>query len=67
MACIWEHNWGWPRKRGDRHIQVCIRCGSERESRVQFEGPRFHRTQEAIPLPVEARKRPRQIALPSVA
>jgi hypothetical protein len=27
-------------------MQVCIGCGAERESRVQFDAPRFRRTQE---------------------
>jgi hypothetical protein len=45
MACFFDHNWGWPRKRGDKDIQVCLSCGTERESKVHFDGPRYHRTQ----------------------
>jgi hypothetical protein len=45
MACLFEHNWGWPRKRGSKDIQVCLNCGLERESRVRFDGPRYTRTQ----------------------
>jgi hypothetical protein len=30
-------------------MQVCLNCGSERESKVRFDGPRYHRTQDAIP------------------
>jgi hypothetical protein len=49
MKCLFEHNWGWPRKRGERNIQVCLDCGSERESRVRFYGPRYRKTQEGVP------------------
>lgn len=49
MSCLFEHNWGWPRKRGNKDIQVCLSCGAERESRVLFDGPRYHRTQDGIP------------------
>jgi len=30
-------------------MQICVTCGSERESRVRFDGPRYRKTQEAIP------------------
>jgi hypothetical protein len=46
MGCLFRHNWGWPRRRGDRHVQVCLGCGSERESLVQFDTPRVRKTQE---------------------
>ncbi len=50
MACLFNrHNWGWPRRRGERHMQVCLTCGSEREALVQFDGPRYQRTQEGDP------------------
>ncbi len=49
MACLFEHNWGWPRKREGKDIQVCLNCGVERESRVRFDGPRYRRTQDPIP------------------
>jgi hypothetical protein len=49
MACLFEHNWSWPRKRGGKDIQVCLTCGSERESKVRFDGPHYRRTQERIP------------------
>jgi hypothetical protein len=49
MACLFGHDWGWPRKRGDKHVQVCLECGSERESRVRFDAPRYRKTQEGIP------------------
>jgi hypothetical protein len=49
MKCLFEHRWGWPRRRGNRDMQVCLNCGCERESKVRFDGPRYHRTQEAIP------------------
>lgn len=41
MACFFEHNWGWPRKRGDKQVQTCTVCGCSRESKVQFDGPRY--------------------------
>ncbi len=49
MACMFEHNWSWPRKRGGKDVQVCLNCGTERESRVRFDGPRYRKTQEGIP------------------
>lgn len=48
MACWFDHNWGWPHKRGGKDIQVCLDCGSERESKVRFDGPRYRRTQEGV-------------------
>jgi hypothetical protein len=30
-------------------MQVCLNCGSERESKVRFGGPHYRRTQEGIP------------------
>lgn len=35
MHCI-IHNWGWPRRRGERDTQVCANCGRERVSSIQF-------------------------------
>ncbi len=69
MACLLHHNWGWPRRRGDRHMQVCIECGAERESRVQFDAPRYRRTQEPSPNTVgtAGRGKTRPIVLPNVA
>jgi hypothetical protein len=49
MACLFEHNWGWPRRRGGKDVQVCLTCGSERESKVHFGGPHYRRTQDPIP------------------
>jgi len=49
MKCLFEHNWSWPRKRGQKDIQVCLDCGSEREAKVRFDGPRYRKTQDAIP------------------
>ncbi len=49
MTCLFEHNWGWPRRRGGKDVQVCVSCGCERESLVRFDGPRYRKTQEAIP------------------
>ncbi len=46
MSCFFDHNWGWPRRRGDKDIQTCRSCGAERESKVRFDGPRYHRTQQ---------------------
>jgi hypothetical protein len=40
-GCFFEHNWGWPRKRGDKQIQTCTVCGCSRESKIQFDGPRY--------------------------
>lgn len=48
MKCLFEHQWGWPRRRGERDMQVCLNCGSERESKVRFGGPRYQRTQDSI-------------------
>jgi hypothetical protein len=48
MTCFFDHNWGWPRKRGDKDIQVCLDCGRERESKVHFDGPRYRRTQNGF-------------------
>ncbi len=42
MACMLFHDWGWPRRRGEKDIQVCVRCGSERESRIPFNSNRKH-------------------------
>jgi hypothetical protein len=49
MTCLFEHNWGWPRRRGGKDVQVCLSCGTERESKVHFGGPRYRRTQDAVP------------------
>jgi hypothetical protein len=46
MACLFDHNWGWPRRRAGKDLQMCLNCGSERESKVRFDGPRYRRTQE---------------------
>jgi hypothetical protein len=46
---MFEHNWSWPRKRGGKDVQVCLNCGTERESRVRFDGPRYKKTQDGIP------------------
>jgi hypothetical protein len=32
------HDWGWPRRRDERDVQVCTKCGAERESEIQFAG-----------------------------
>jgi hypothetical protein len=34
MFCA--HEWGFPRRRGSKDIQVCTKCGAERDSRVKF-------------------------------
>ena len=49
MPCLFAHDWSWPRQRGERDLQVCLRCGSERQSKIQFGGPRYRRTQEGFP------------------
>jgi hypothetical protein len=70
MACVFRHNWGWPRRRGDRHIQSCLICGVERESRVQFDSPRYRRTQDPVPnMTVESAvtENNERVTLPSVA
>ncbi len=64
MKCFFEHNWGWPRKRGNKDVQVCLHCGAERESKVDFGGPRYHRTQDGIR---EARPAELPIAAPRLA
>ena len=46
MRCLFEHHWGWPRKRGSKDIQVCLHCGTERESKVHFGEPRYRKTQD---------------------
>ncbi len=51
MACFFEHNWGWPRRRGNKDIQVCLVCGSERESKVRFDGPHYRQTQSGMGEP----------------
>jgi hypothetical protein len=38
MHCIF-HQWGWPRRRGERDTQVCANCGLERISSIQFGTP----------------------------
>ena len=48
MACLFDHDWGWPRRRGEKHLQVCVNCGAERESKVRFDGPRYRRTQDGM-------------------
>ncbi len=48
MRCLFDHKWGWPRKRGNKDIQVCLNCGAERESKVRFDGPRYHKTQDGV-------------------
>ena len=48
MFCLFTHEWGWPRKRGDRDLQVCVRCGAERQSKVQFDGPHYRKTQDGF-------------------
>lgn len=49
MKCLFAHNWGWPRRRGSNDVQVCLDCGLERQSKVSFDSPRYHRTQDGIP------------------
>lgn len=49
MKCLFRHNWGWPRKRGLKDVQVCLDCGLERQSKVSFDSPRYRRTQDGIP------------------
>ncbi len=49
MSCLFDHNWSWPRRRGGKDIQFCPDCGTERESKVRFGGPRYRRTQAAVP------------------
>ncbi len=49
MACLFKHNWSWPRRRGGKDVQFCPDCGAEREARVHFDGPRYRRTQDGIP------------------
>jgi hypothetical protein len=49
MRCLFDHEWGWPRKRGGKDIQVCLHCGTERESKVHFDPPRYRKTQDGIP------------------
>ncbi|HEY1205662.1 MAG: hypothetical protein ABSH46_08120 [Bryobacteraceae bacterium] len=49
MACLFDHNWSWPRRRGGKDVQFCPNCGAERVSKVHFDGPRYRRTQDAIP------------------
>jgi hypothetical protein len=49
LGCLFDHQWSWPRRRGRKDVQVCSRCGAERESKVRFGGPRYRRTQDAIP------------------
>ncbi len=36
MTIFHIHTWGWPRRRGDRDVQVCTKCGAERDSEIQF-------------------------------
>lgn len=36
MTIFHIHTWGWPRRRGDRDVQVCTKCGAERDSKIQF-------------------------------
>jgi len=70
MACLFRHNWGWPRRRGNRNVQTCLICGIERESRVQFDEPRYRRTQEALPrMDIESadEERREHVVLPFVA
>ncbi len=62
MACIFDHDWGWPRRRGDKDVQVCARCGTERESRVRFDGPRYHRTQDPLPVYAAGKERSPRVA-----
>ncbi len=66
MACLFEHNWGWPRRRGNRDMQVCLDCGVERESRVRFDGPRYRRTQDPMPLASLEDSRREPVAAPVV-
>ena len=54
MACMLTHNWAWPRRRGGKDIQICLVCGSERESKVRFDGPHYRKTQEGHPSPARA-------------
>ncbi len=69
MACFFDHDWSWPRRRGRKDMQVCLKCGLERESLVRFDGPRYRRTQEPMPEVgtaelnvVPARRRPQIVA-----
>jgi hypothetical protein len=48
--CLLSHRWGWPRRRGDKDVQTCVRCGLQRESLVNFDQPRITRTQEGPAL-----------------
>jgi hypothetical protein len=52
-----DHDWGWPRRDSatGKDIQTCTRCGSQRESVIQFErrpepgSLRFSTAQEHTP------------------
>ncbi|HEX8984990.1 MAG TPA: hypothetical protein VF767_06160 [Bryobacteraceae bacterium] len=55
MKCLFEHDWGWPRKRGGKDIQVCLHCGTERESKVHFGEPRYRKTQDGLTNSASAR------------
>jgi len=51
-------------------VQTCLICGIERESRVQFDEPRYRRTQEALPrMDIESadEERREHVVLPFVA
>jgi len=37
MTCwLRNHEWGWPRRRGDLDTQVCVKCGASRPATIQF-------------------------------
>lgn len=35
MTCA-IHSWSWPRRRNGIDVQVCVNCGQERVSEIQF-------------------------------
>ncbi len=49
MACLFNHQWSWPRRKAGKDMQICLTCGSERESLVRFGEPRYRKTQDARP------------------
>lgn len=55
MQCVFEHNWGWPRRRGGMDVQVCVVCGRERRSPIQFDGPFYKKAPQTDPAPVPLR------------
>lgn len=58
MHCLFGHHWSWPRRRDGQDVQVCPRCGAQRECRVHFDAPMCRQTRGVPPCSAVAARLP---------